>query len=707
MSNQLSAKIQLGDVVFDTVQRQLIHGETVTLLEPKVYDLLCYLVAHSQRFVSLAELHQEVWTGRVVTDTAVRRTISKLRAALGDTDSENPRYLKTQMKLGYQLLLEPASLPFAAPLHIMSDDSELKSTTQTTQLPESLSKGWAIPVMVRYSLLILALIVSLLAATWWLTGNTAHPVASGYDVVLEMPGAKSVLSVSQSGEWLTFTGMLDNDNELNIYLLNTQTGAMQRIPAPAAAVPFSEFVQNDKQLLYGSAGEQHAFYLQPLPDLSLPARQIDTSEFALIGYPVALGDNEILFSASRNLTESLTYYRYNILTEQWTPFSYNHRAGQGDMKARVSADGQKLALMRVNFSSDVLTQILIFDVSSAELLKDISFPQYFFNLEWLSDNQLVLTSPNFDRFLYQLDIETEQLDKVDTSTAFAELRRSKHGDWFAIYAPNVQAPRFNLTLLDWQGSNQRIFSLPERPLSMTFSQQQNHYWLVERDEEQFNLFLYNGADGNKTKLFSHPERFRVLDQHPEQALLLLRIQNRLALLNTETGEYQYISSSQQDVFDGHFQQADNAINFTEQVSGKWQVSRFDLQQQRQTILLRGYRYLAAWQQQYVAVDQQGQFWLLAADYSAVQKLPLQLGEDISHMRVFLQQDNVIAINYTTELTWQLSQLDLVTRELQQTELPVRPVRSAWEISIKDGELLYANWTQVSSPIVRFHGPPLK
>ena len=110
MSSQLPTQIQLGDFVFDTAQRQLLRADVVIVLEPKVYDLLCYLLLNPQRFVSLAELHQQVWAGRVVTDTAVRRTISKLRVALGDTDSENPRYLKTQMKLGYQLVCENSAL---------------------------------------------------------------------------------------------------------------------------------------------------------------------------------------------------------------------------------------------------------------------------------------------------------------------------------------------------------------------------------------------------------------------------------------------------------------------------------------------------------------------------------------------------------------------------------------------------------------------
>jgi DNA-binding winged helix-turn-helix (wHTH) protein len=57
--------------------------------------------------VPLVEPHENVWAGRVVTDTAVRRTISKLRALLGDTDPETPLYIKSQMKRGDQFIGQP------------------------------------------------------------------------------------------------------------------------------------------------------------------------------------------------------------------------------------------------------------------------------------------------------------------------------------------------------------------------------------------------------------------------------------------------------------------------------------------------------------------------------------------------------------------------------------------------------------------------
>ena len=98
--------LPLGHWQLNPVTHQLgLEGEWQTL-EPKVYQLLVYFIEHQGRVISLEELHQNIWTGQVVTDTAVRRSISKLRHALGDTDAKNPRFIHSVMKRGYRFVLD-------------------------------------------------------------------------------------------------------------------------------------------------------------------------------------------------------------------------------------------------------------------------------------------------------------------------------------------------------------------------------------------------------------------------------------------------------------------------------------------------------------------------------------------------------------------------------------------------------------------------
>src|SRR6266536_4453352 len=61
------------DLELDTSLFELRRGGVRVSLEPQVFSVLAYLVAHRDRVVSKEELMDEVWGGRFVSETAVRR----------------------------------------------------------------------------------------------------------------------------------------------------------------------------------------------------------------------------------------------------------------------------------------------------------------------------------------------------------------------------------------------------------------------------------------------------------------------------------------------------------------------------------------------------------------------------------------------------------------------------------------------------------
>ncbi|MBQ4859941.1 winged helix-turn-helix domain-containing protein [Pseudoalteromonas sp. MMG007] len=101
----------IGEYIFDSMQQALIKEDNLYTLEPKSIQVLSYLAEQQPRIVSLEELHNNVWENQIVTDTAVRRVISKLRVALNDNDTKNPKYIKSVMKRGYQLIAEVKTQP--------------------------------------------------------------------------------------------------------------------------------------------------------------------------------------------------------------------------------------------------------------------------------------------------------------------------------------------------------------------------------------------------------------------------------------------------------------------------------------------------------------------------------------------------------------------------------------------------------------------
>ena len=63
-------------------------------MEPQVFDLLTLLVRNHDRVVTRDEIIQIIWSGRIVSDSAISTRINALRHALGDDGSEQ-RLVKT------------------------------------------------------------------------------------------------------------------------------------------------------------------------------------------------------------------------------------------------------------------------------------------------------------------------------------------------------------------------------------------------------------------------------------------------------------------------------------------------------------------------------------------------------------------------------------------------------------------------------------
>jgi DNA-binding winged helix-turn-helix (wHTH) protein len=66
----------------DPGQRALRLDGRELPLQPRVFDLLWYLVEHRDRVVSKEELLDALWPGLVVTESSLQRAVSLARGAL-------------------------------------------------------------------------------------------------------------------------------------------------------------------------------------------------------------------------------------------------------------------------------------------------------------------------------------------------------------------------------------------------------------------------------------------------------------------------------------------------------------------------------------------------------------------------------------------------------------------------------------------------
>jgi TolB-like protein/Tfp pilus assembly protein PilF len=87
----------------DTERRELRREGELIPLEPKVFDLLVYLIQHRERVVSKDDLLTALWDRRVVSESALSTRINAVRSAICDSGEEQ-RLIKTFPRKGVRFV---------------------------------------------------------------------------------------------------------------------------------------------------------------------------------------------------------------------------------------------------------------------------------------------------------------------------------------------------------------------------------------------------------------------------------------------------------------------------------------------------------------------------------------------------------------------------------------------------------------------------
>jgi len=139
-------KYQIAEYIIDTARYRISSGDAVTPAEPKVFDLLVYLVRHRERVLSREELFREVWDGREVSDATLSNHVKSARRILGD-NGELQKTIQTIRGRGYQ---------FIAPVTVIPEGSEPQP--ETARIAKPVVPAWRSPLAIAGVLLLAALL---------------------------------------------------------------------------------------------------------------------------------------------------------------------------------------------------------------------------------------------------------------------------------------------------------------------------------------------------------------------------------------------------------------------------------------------------------------------------------------------------------------------------------------------------------------------
>ncbi len=100
------------ECTLDTEQYILDRVDGSIQLQPKVFQVLLYLLTHRDRVISKQELSEQVWPDQFISDATLEGVIKAVRRAVGD-DGRTQWCIQTRRDQSYR---------FMAPVDIEIDD---------------------------------------------------------------------------------------------------------------------------------------------------------------------------------------------------------------------------------------------------------------------------------------------------------------------------------------------------------------------------------------------------------------------------------------------------------------------------------------------------------------------------------------------------------------------------------------------------------
>lgn len=212
-------KYQVAEYVIDTARYRISTGGAAIPVEPKVFDLLVYLIQHRDRVLSREELFQQVWEGREVSDATLSNHVKSARRILGDS-GELQKTILTIRGRGYQFIAAVCEIgdDVAGP----EADKAPGPPPAMDQVSKPVAPAWRMPLAIAG----LALVAVALFA-WTYIAPSDSPPNSGAPYVLVVPFD---VSADAPDTWQPFADQVTREMIRNLRKIS----GLRVVPTPSA-----------------------------------------------------------------------------------------------------------------------------------------------------------------------------------------------------------------------------------------------------------------------------------------------------------------------------------------------------------------------------------------------------------------------------------------------------------------------------------------
>jgi len=560
---------RIKEFVFCERQQTLTSDQQVQQLEPMVVELLAFFCRNADQIISRSQLIQEVWLGRLITDNAVNKVVTKLRKILND-DAKKPQFIATFPKKGYK---------FIAEVFVIED--KINMLHPSPDKMNSPSRAYKQKFKLLWSTLFLIVVIAVII----LIGKSVNEENYKKELIVKVKpltraaGRETAPQVSPDGKHLAFIEVRDNEIRLWIKSLVDEKSI--------------EIVHEDEEQAWigpaswNSDGSLFAYLITTTDSCKYFLRSFDNlivGEAKLIhNCPTGSAgkiafthdDNRLIYTEAEDRHSPYTLFEINLLT------------------------GKK---KRLNQPAQFLGGNSQFDIHPEK-------------------NILLISSPDKQQWegFYSLDLETDELNLLFKQDAYICCGIWNHtGDRVVLMGEH---PAYQLVSYDFDGENSRIIysgsqqvRSPQRHINgkdylfaafnvnqnvlfydfqtnasksianasvedrfATFAHHNNKIAYIGLSSGSEEIWIANTEQKKPTKITNFNDSRHYIDllwSYSGEHLIALTL-NEIHLIDSETGLFTVLKIPQVEIR-GVSWKSNQIISYSTKYEGGWRINYYDI-----------------------------------------------------------------------------------------------------------------------------------
>ncbi|PWW40314.1 DNA-binding winged helix-turn-helix (wHTH) protein [Idiomarina loihiensis] len=565
-------------------------GEEVEI-EPLTMQVLLYLIDNNTRYVDIEELHNRLWINKVVSDSAIRRTIVKLRAVLGD-DSSNPTYIKSASRRGYRFICQ------------LEDHVEQLQNAPAIESAEHHS-GF------KRNIILVVLLAAFLLVSWYTLEYRETSVAktatinmeekssiSFEDNLLDLFGRSATPTRHGSKPWLAFAHKIEKDSLYNLFLLNLNTKNLSQLTSDAFNYRTPLWVSENELVAIAVNGESCSLVRIELNNKGerVSSEILHSCNAGQLNLNFSQPSSDLFFSDRDNIDDSLNIFRFNLIDRSLSRVSSPANKGVGDYISSVSPNGDIIAFARTENGEK--TELLVEELNSGELVNQINLNGDVTSLYWLSDSQLVFLNNERLSLLNIIDGRLQTANVPKDMVGLYPNRSDQHRPFAIRHNKRKYLLQESRNPFGDQRTK-RIITFSNRSLSAAYSQSDDLlYYLYGKEDNR-----YIASRNEKYHLRTVPlkQQVQLLAVNPAKAAVLLQIGRRLAEFSLADQDLQYLTRESDDVQNGTYNRDGSKVLYAIKISDSWSVYAKDLNSAENELFIPSAIAVKAYRDGYLAI----------------------------------------------------------------------------------------------------------